>query len=326
MAEGKRQYVCRESLPRPFCAPGSGIYAIVNRSNSKLYIGSAVGMNRRWCIHRLDLAENRHHSQHLQRAFNKSPDDFYIEVIEELPNATRETLVAREQFWMDFYQSYDRNLGYNISPTASSCKGIRHLPEYGRRISEAMKGKPPSPLQIAAAIRRRGVPRPGMGRKFTQEQREEQSRRFLGRKHPKWVREKISAALKANPSKQRPVNQYGLDGSFIARHRTILEAEMSVSGKRIGIAEACSGKCTHAAGFQWRYDDGVFRKNIGPKPARKYKAQPVKQLDLSGNIIAVHKTVCDAAKSLGMDNTSIHQAIRKNGPSAGFMWERITNA
>ena len=49
----------------------SGIYSIVNKTNNKFYIGSAVDIRERIYIHFGKLRKNQHHSSYLQSAYNK---------------------------------------------------------------------------------------------------------------------------------------------------------------------------------------------------------------------------------------------------------------
>ena len=103
----------------------SGIYRIRNIIDDKGYIGSASYFNHRFIGHRTVLRKNKHHSIHLQRAWNKyGEDQFKFEIIEILENPTKELLLQREQYWIDYYKSYDKYFGYNICKIAGSCKGI----------------------------------------------------------------------------------------------------------------------------------------------------------------------------------------------------------
>lgn len=244
----------------------SGVYAIVNRDTGKLYIGSSCRIRKRIGVHFTDLRKNRHHSQHLQRAFNQSPDSFYSEVLEQC-EPDKERLIEREQFWITFFRSYSPTGGYNVSPRAGSCLGVKH--------SNA-------------------------------------------------TRLKISMALKSNPPHQRRVLQFDLLGNFVASHRTIIEAEQSVSGNRCGVAEACLGKVTHCKGFQWRFaDDFNGIASLGRKPARKFRGEKVFQFSIDGNLIAVHNSFLEASRKTGIKDGSIRAATnRKNNASFGFLWAR----
>lgn len=49
----------------------SGIYSITHIDSGRQYIGGSVDIIERWYLHRSDLRLNRHHSPHLQHAWNK---------------------------------------------------------------------------------------------------------------------------------------------------------------------------------------------------------------------------------------------------------------
>lgn len=82
-----------------------------------IYIGSTVNSISRWKGHIKSLREQKHHSKHLQCAWNKySEESFVFEIIEEVLD--KSNLIEREQYYLDIYESYNRNKGYNICPKA----------------------------------------------------------------------------------------------------------------------------------------------------------------------------------------------------------------
>ncbi len=250
---GVRQYEWHTFLPQPFHAPGSGIYAILNRNNGKIYIGSAVRMAHRWTCHRHDLSRQKHNSRYFQRAFNKEPQAFYIEVIEELPKANKDTIIGREQFWIDFYKSYLPENGYNICPKAHSCQGVKHGPEYSESISLRLKGVKwtESRKERFKALR-----------KLTQKcgwHWSEKNKKILSEAHKglKWKpgqREKFLKSNRDNPLgfNQKQVEQLSEEGTPIAFFKSIVDAE-KLFGKRSNIHAVCKGKRHAAFGFKWRY-------------------------------------------------------------------------
>lgn len=122
----------------------SGIYEIVNTCGGKQYIGSAVNFSRRFANHRHFLNRGSHFNPHLQAAWKKyGKNSFVFSVIEYV---SRESLISREQFWIDGYDVV--RTGYNMLPTAGSrlgmvswIKGKKHSPETCAKISAANKGK-----------------------------------------------------------------------------------------------------------------------------------------------------------------------------------------
>ncbi|MDP3986985.1 MAG: NUMOD3 domain-containing DNA-binding protein [Nanoarchaeota archaeon] len=118
----------------------SGIYCIVNIVNGKIYIGSAINLRKRYVSHKNSLNRGDHHNSHLQRSWNKYGEccfDFQIlEICEK-----KKSLIKKEQYWLDYYRSYDREIGYNISFKAGSTLGVKCSEEKKIKISNFHKGK-----------------------------------------------------------------------------------------------------------------------------------------------------------------------------------------
>lgn len=142
----------------------SGIYAILNKINKKLYIGSAINLRIRKNDHLKLLRKNKHYNRYLQSTFNKHKEENFSFLILEYINYKFD-LIKREQYYIDRYQSFNRNHGYNLSPTAGSSLGVKFseeirlknnitrkgtkLPkEWSDNISKALKGRKLHPDHI----------------------------------------------------------------------------------------------------------------------------------------------------------------------------------
>jgi group I intron endonuclease len=118
----------------------SGIYKIINIEDGKVYIGSAVWLQHRWIDHRSQLNNNIHYSTYLQNAWNKYGENgFKFETVEVIEDKTK--LIEREQYWINYYRSYERDHGYNLSPTAGSRLGSKQSDAVRSKISSLMLGK-----------------------------------------------------------------------------------------------------------------------------------------------------------------------------------------
>jgi len=159
----------------------SGIYRIRNIVNGMLYIGSAINFTRRWWQHRQELRDNIHHSPRLQNAWNKyGAEAFEFEIVELVLN--RNQLMEREQYWLDYYDSSNKEKGYNIVQIVTSpMLGRKHTEETKKLMSLAHLGKKQSPEHIKnAAESHRGKirteeQRKHCGRVWTDEQKKKQS-------------------------------------------------------------------------------------------------------------------------------------------------------
>lgn len=95
----------------------SGIYAILNKLNNKIYIGSSKSIGSRLNEHKYDLIKNIHYNTRFQKAFLKYGLDNFKFILLEKCNES--DLLIKEQYYIDLYRSYDKNFGYNICPTAN---------------------------------------------------------------------------------------------------------------------------------------------------------------------------------------------------------------
>ena len=202
----------------------SGVYAIFCKPTGKVYVGSAANICRRWRNHRLHLRKGTHHSQHLQRAWDKYGEcEFSFEVLEE---ATGEALLRVEQRYIDKFMAADRARGFNIAPVAGSTLGIKLLPfslAHREKISSALKGKQHSAEHKAksSAVRkgrpsgRKGIPlnlsensREAMraakiGKKLSAEHIAKLVVAHTGKKRSASARANMSAARKGVPATER---------------------------------------------------------------------------------------------------------------------------
>lgn len=177
----------------------SAIYAIRNIFNQKVYVGSAINYEDRWRRHEYSLRDGKHHSRHLQRSWNKyGKDNFVFEILEIVPE--KEKLLETEQKWIDHHKSFDREFGYNISPTAGSSLGVKHSKEMRERVSRAVKGRKLSDeAKKNISKSKMGEKNPMFRYKYTKEQRKAMSERnsgkgnpFYGKKHSEEARLKMS--------------------------------------------------------------------------------------------------------------------------------------
>jgi len=115
----------------------SGIYLIINQINRQVYVGQSINVTRRWKRHKNELKTNKHHNEHLQRAWNSYGEEFFSFEILEI--CLIENLPIREQFWLDYYKKLGNT--YNQGNCADNpFRGRTHTDVAKRKISEAHKG------------------------------------------------------------------------------------------------------------------------------------------------------------------------------------------
>jgi len=119
----------------------SGVYMIKNIVNNKQYIGSSKNINERWVKHKFTLNNKKHCNKHLNSAWNKyGEDNFIFSVIEYVE---LDKLIEREQYYIDYYDACNKNVGYNIAPKAGTNLGWQPSKKTRKKMSDSAKRKPP---------------------------------------------------------------------------------------------------------------------------------------------------------------------------------------
>jgi group I intron endonuclease len=122
----------------PYAKQISGIYIITCIANNKHYIGKSVNCLHRIGQHKIALKENRHHSYHLQRSYNKyGLDNFLFDILEEHSN---EFLNCMESYWIKLLDSTNRKYGFNVS-NPNGQGGFEMKISTKEKLSASRKGK-----------------------------------------------------------------------------------------------------------------------------------------------------------------------------------------
>jgi group I intron endonuclease len=138
----------------------SGVYTIRCEPTGKVYVGSAVHLARRWRTHKAQLRRGDHHSQHLQRAWNKYGESAFVFQVIEL--AQKECLIPCEQKHIDALRACNPAVGYNMAPNAGNTLGIKlgaFTQAHRDKISAALRGRTLSAEHLEK-IRKLNVGRP----------------------------------------------------------------------------------------------------------------------------------------------------------------------
>jgi len=116
-----------------------GIYLIINLVNNKFYVGSAKNIWSRKLGHLRDLKNKKHKNIYLQNSYNKYGSQYFIVILLEKVESEND-LITREQHWIDTLDTTNKEIAYNICPTAESTLGRHHSEETKIKMSKSMKG------------------------------------------------------------------------------------------------------------------------------------------------------------------------------------------
>ena len=153
-----------------------GVYCVRNILNGRRYIGSSFVLNQRKCRHFYTLKKGKNHSKLLQEDYNKYGKGCFI--FEVLEYCEKENLIEREQYWMDYYNSWVREYGYNSSKTAGF---TTHSKETKKRMSVSARNKKPISEETRQKHRERMMGNAyRLGKKHTPEVVEKHRKRMMG--------------------------------------------------------------------------------------------------------------------------------------------------
>lgn len=178
-----------------------GVYKITNTINNKIYIGSAVNIKRRWHYYKWAYNTKYLKSQRLLcRAFLKYKiEKFKFEVLEQISNVNDKKelkikLLNLEQKYMNFYNSYDKKIGYNICKNAGNCLGLKRSKRLRNQQSIRMLGSnnpfygKKHPKEIIELIRIKNI---GRKKIVSENTKKNLSKALIGHIHSKETKQKI---------------------------------------------------------------------------------------------------------------------------------------
>lgn len=271
-----------------------GIYKITNLIDSKIYIGSTCdSLYKRLSTHRELLRKNKHTNKHLQRAFIKYTEaNFSFDILEIC--LTKEDTLKREEFYINFLESFKQEKGYNIFQYSHTTKGNRWSKE--------------------AKDRRKGF---GKGRELSLDTRKKQSIAAKGR----IVKE--STKVKLRDLYINPIIMLDLDGNYIREFRNCKEASLYFNLIPSGyVCSVLSRKRKTCKGYRLilkkEYDSNNIERIVSGC------TKEVNQYDLQGNFIKHFLSFKEAEIELGIKgaNSNISACCKNKRKNAyGYIWK-----
>lgn len=125
----------------------------------------------------------------------------------------------------------------------------------------------------------------------------------------------------AGLSKGKPVEQYDLEGNFIAEYESTHEAARKTNINFSSIAASARGDIIQIKGFQWKYKDS--NKEIKKIP-KKYISQIIYQFSLDGELIAEYENLEQAYQKTKIRKSLICLSCFKPTRTAGgYHWSYL---
>ena len=256
-----------------------GIYIIRNTINDKVYIGSAMSFNNRFNGHKSDLNNGKHNNR-LQNFVNKyGIETLIFDVIEIIEN--KENLIEREQYWIDYYQSYKSKNGYNISKTAGSTLGCKMPQSHKDACSKRMKG---NKLRVGIKLTEQEKKEIGDRSKLFWKNNPEKLKNAIIKSSqkrkgkPQWVDKPHPLLGKEHPAKGqkrskefcelmrkqrlekngmkgsgRPIDLIDDYGNVLREYKSIKDATNELGLNKGAVVRVCKGEYKQTKGYKFRY-------------------------------------------------------------------------
>lgn len=116
-----------------------GIYKFINKFNGKIYIGESLNMKKRMFGYFYNYQKRT--DQRIYRAMRKyGLDGFDCYIVETFPiNTKKQILIEREKFWISFYNSNNKEVGYNLCSHGLNNSGLKRSEDSKKRMKEVRK-------------------------------------------------------------------------------------------------------------------------------------------------------------------------------------------
>ena len=274
------------------------IYKVTNTINGKVYIGQTMRKPAsRWRQHiNSSMCETYNdYNVYFHIAIRKYGQDAFL--FEEIEICSNAELDDREIFWIDYYQSFNHEYGYNLTLGGQGSQKytdeeILRLWNEGKTIGEIHDESGIDRGWISVRLKACGI---------TDDE--------IAYRRYKSSKEKTSMA----------VYQYALNGEYIRSFSSVNEARRATG---IGhIEKCCAEKQKQAGGFQWSY------KKLNKLPPYEYKKAPIVPKavfqieEATKKIIAEYKTMAEASRITGIDISGIASACKGTQYTAGgYCW------
>lgn len=264
------------------------IYKITNKINHKIYIGQTrVTEPQRWQQH-VWYANNCPNKDSLLLCYSikkYGKENFQREIIEECDN---DLLNEREIYWINYYNSTNKNVGYNLTLGGEACNKYSD-----KEILEA----------------------------FEQEKSVTRASQIIGMNRNAFS--KRLQAMGCTTTREVPIEQYSLQGELlnIYSNATIAANETGVNFHSI-----TSSNTITSGGYIWRRINAIETiEDLVKKLSRNIPAlQGIEQYDTNGNLLTIFDSAGQASKETGINISSIKAAgDGKQVSAGGYLWRRI---
>lgn len=205
------------SSPKKYSNGYWKVYVHTNKTNGKRYVGiTSQKPEYRW-----NYGNAYQSNPYFTSAIQKYGwDGFEHEVLYDF--LTEDKAKQKERELITLWNTQDREYGYNITAGGESTSGLVLSPEHIEKLRQYHTGR----------------------------KRSEDTKRKLADAGKRHYAERRQILIEA---RNRPVNMYDLDGSFIRRFDSMCAAMAELGITSNHITDVCNGRRKSCAGYSWQY-------------------------------------------------------------------------
>lgn len=275
------------------------IYKITNLINKKVYIGKTCrNITTRWNEH-WSCAFNKEDNIYLHNAMRKyGKNNFQIEQIDEAD--TIEKLNEKEQYYIAYYHSQNKNKGYNLT------NGGDGNSKYDWNEIRALWDKGYSVKEIAKIL---GCYRGTIGEALKD-----------------YKNYNYSLSLSRSNFNKKAICQYDKNRKLLHIYPSIISAAKAIHCSEYTIAKCLREHTNSALGYFWTYEGEELPLNIVIKEKRNKSA--INQYTLDDKFIQTFDTAAEAARKIKPNgnvnsvSSSILQVCKNKRKTAyGYKWK-----
>lgn len=245
------------------------VYVAKNNKNGKLYIGITTRpLKDRISEHKYDsFNRSSTNKSYFHNAISMYGfDSFSFQVVEtvhadNLSDLT-ERLYALERYYIEKYQTNDRNKGYNLTVGGEGISGYRLSPEHKAIVSKTHKGKHLSQehkRRISEFMRSDRKPR--LGKHLSNETKKKISDShiglLLGEKNPMYGKKRPDTSRRNIENGYKVCQISPETGEIINRWDSLRAASKETGYSRSCISDCCNHKTKLSHGYVWEYEGNL---------------------------------------------------------------------
>lgn len=254
----------------------AGIYKLVCKISGKIYIGKSVNIRTRLCAHKNCKTGRYHFDNAIIKYGWENFDVSILEIFKDFDKVRdNNDLLMRESFYIELYDSTNREKGYNVCKFSTDKTGTMrgpHSEETKQKMSLASKGKPKSKAHSNhcrtanlgkkhSEGTKKKISEGNLGKEFSDETKKRMKESALKRGISKETREKMKLSRAGKPRKPHS-EETKEKMRKVKRVKHAEETKQKMSMIKLGKVLSDETKDKISLGLKRAYRDGTRKNHI----------------------------------------------------------------